>query len=54
VRVLRSSGKKECDGATEKALTASRFPVLPLDYKPPRVTMRVTFFYDEAPTPVGK
>jgi TonB family protein len=54
LRVLKSSGKDECDRAARQALEASKFAVLPLDYKPPRVTVQVTFFYNESPTPAAK
>ena len=49
LRLLKSSGTASFDRAAEHALTGSRFMSLPDDYGPPRVTMQVTFFYNEAP-----
>jgi TonB family protein len=49
LRMLKSSGTPAFDKAAEFALTASKFAVLPHDYHPPRVTMQVTFIYNEAP-----
>jgi TonB family protein len=48
-RLLKSSGTASLDRAAQNALTSSRFMPLPDDYGPPRVTMQVTFFYNEAP-----
>jgi TonB family protein len=49
LRLLLSSGTASLDRAAQNALTSSRLLALPDDYGPPRVTMRVTFFYNEAP-----
>ena len=49
LRMLKSSGTTSLDRAAQNALTSSRFLPLPDDYGPPRVTMQVTFFYNEAP-----
>jgi len=49
LRMLRSSGSPPCDRAAQYALTTSKFSVLPHDYHSPRVTMQVTFFYNETP-----
>jgi TonB family protein len=48
LRMLRSSGTTSLDRAAQDALTKSHFAALPDDYGPPRVTMQVTFFYNEA------
>jgi len=49
LRMLKSSGTTSLDRAAQNALTGSRFLPLPDDYGPPRVTMQVTFYYNEAP-----
>ena len=49
LRLLKSSGTTSLDRAAQNALTGSRWMPLPDDYGPPRVTMQVTFFYNEAP-----
>jgi protein TonB len=49
LRMLKSSGTTSLDRAAQNALSSSRFLPLPDDYGPPRVTMQVTFFYNEAP-----
>ena len=49
LRMLKSSGTTSLDRAAQNALTSSRLLPLPDDYGPPRVTMQVTFFYNEAP-----
>jgi TonB family protein len=49
LRMLKSSGTTSLDRAAQNALTSSRWMALPDDYGPPRVTMQVTFFYNEAP-----
>ena len=49
LRMLKSSGTSSLDRAARNSLTASRFMALPDDYGPPRVTMQVTFFYNEGP-----
>ncbi|HXK10332.1 MAG TPA: TonB family protein [Vicinamibacteria bacterium] len=49
LRMEKSSGTPSLDKAAQFALTSSRWLPLPDDYGPPRVTMHVTFFYNEAP-----
>jgi len=49
LRMLKSSGTSSLDKAAQFALTSSHWEPLPDDYGPPRVTMQVTFFYNEAP-----
>lgn len=49
LRMLKSSGTTSLDKAAQFALTSSHWEPLPDDYGPPRVTMQVTFFYNEAP-----
>ena len=49
LRMEKSSGTSSLDKAAQFALTSSHFLPLPDDYGPPRVTMQVTFFYNEAP-----
>jgi TonB family protein len=49
LRMLKSSGTSSLDRAARNSLTASRFMALPDDYAPPRVTMQVTFYYNEGP-----
>ena len=49
LRMLKSSGTVSLDRAAQNALSSSRWMPLPDDYGPPRVTMQVTFFYNEAP-----
>ncbi len=49
LRVLESSGTAALDRAAWYALTSSRLLSLPEDYGPPRLTIRITFFYGEAP-----
>ena len=49
LRLLKSSGTTSLDRAAQNALSGSRWMPLPDDYAPPRVTMQVTFFYNEAP-----
>ena len=49
LRMEKSSGTPAFDKAAQFALTSSHWDPLPDDYGPPRVTMRVTFFYNEAP-----
>ena len=49
LRMLKSSGTASLDRAAQFALTSSHWEPLPDDYGPPRVTMQVTFFYNEAP-----
>ena len=49
LRLLKGSGTVSLDRAAQNALTSSRFLPLPDDYGPPRITMQVTFVYNEAP-----
>jgi periplasmic protein TonB len=49
LRMEKSSGTPAFDKAAQFALTSSHWDPLPDDYGPPRITMRVTFFYNEAP-----
>jgi protein TonB len=49
LRMLKSSGTVSLDRAARNALSSSRMMALPPDYGPPRVTMQVTFYYNEAP-----
>jgi periplasmic protein TonB len=49
LRMLKSSGTASLDQAAQNALSAGKFAALPNDYRQPRVTMQVTFFYNEAP-----
>jgi TonB family protein len=49
IRMLRSSGTPAMDRAAQNALVGSRFLPLPSDYGPPRVTITVTFYYNEGP-----
>ncbi len=48
LRMLKPSGTVSLDRAAHNALTSSRLLPLPDDYGPPRVTMQVTFVYNEA------
>jgi TonB family protein len=49
LKMLKSSGTSALDRAAENALLGSRLLALPSDFGPPRVTMQVTFFYNEGP-----
>lgn len=49
VRMLKSSGVKALDKAAENALRGGRMLPLPGDFRPPRVTIQVTFIYNENP-----
>jgi len=49
LRLLKSSGTASLDRAAQNALTGSRLLPLPDDYGPPRVTIGVSFYYNEAP-----
>jgi len=49
LRLLKSAGNSALDRAARNALLGSRFLALPDDFGPPRVTMQVSFFYNEAP-----
>jgi protein TonB len=49
LRLVKSSGTPSLDRAAQNALSSSRLLPLPDDYGPPRVTMQVSFYYNEAP-----
>jgi len=49
LRILKSSGTASLDRAAQNALTSSRILPLPDDYGPPRLTIQVSFYYNEAP-----
>jgi TonB family protein len=49
LRMLKSSGTSAMDRAAHNALQNSRFLALPSDYGPERITMQVSFFYNEGP-----
>lgn len=49
IRLLRSTGSTVLDRAARDAVTESSFAELPRGYKPRRVTMQVSFYYNEAP-----
>ncbi len=50
LRMRKSSGTASLDEAARNALGAGRFAALPSDYTRPRITMQVTFFYNEPTT----
>jgi protein TonB len=50
LKLLKSAGQPALDRAAQNALLGSRFLPLPSDFAPPRVTIQVTFFYNEGPT----
>jgi TonB family protein len=49
LRMLKSSGVASLDTASEHALARSRLAKLPAEFGPQRVTMKVSFFYNERP-----
>jgi len=49
LRMLKSSGTPALDRAAQNALLGSRLLPLPAEFRPPRVSMQVTFFYNETP-----
>jgi protein TonB len=49
LQMLKSSGTDSLDRAARNALTSSRCLPLPDDYGPPRLTIEVTFVYNEGP-----
>jgi TonB family protein len=52
LRLIRSSGTPSLDQAAQNAPSKSRLLPLPDEYDPPRVTMQVSFYYNEkAPKP---
>jgi TonB family protein len=50
LKLLKSSGTASLDRAAQYALTGSRYMPLPDDYRPARLTIQVSFYYNEAPT----
>lgn len=50
LKLLKSTGTAALDRAAQNALLGSRLLPLPGDFGPERVTMQVTFFYNEGPT----
>jgi len=53
LRVLRSSGTPMPDRAAQNAVIGSSFLPLPDGYRQPRITMQVTFSYNENPVSGG-
>jgi TonB family protein len=51
LHMILPSGTVSLDRAAQNALVSSRFLPLPSDFGPPRVTMRVSFFYNQGPEP---
>jgi protein TonB len=49
LKMLKSSGTPALDRAAANALMGSRLLPLPRDFGPSRVTMQVTFFYNQGP-----
>lgn len=49
IRLLKSAGTTALDKAAYNALAGSRPLPLPADYRPPRLVIQVTFFYNESP-----
>jgi TonB family protein len=49
LHLIFPSGTVSLDRAAQNALVSSRFLPLPSDFGPPRVTMRVSFFYNPGP-----
>jgi protein TonB len=49
LRMLKTSGFASLDKAARNSLTSSRCLPLPNDYGPPRLTLQVSFYYNEAP-----
>jgi protein TonB len=50
LKVIKSAGQPALDRAAENALLGSRLLPLPPDFRPPRVTMQVGFYYNEGPS----
>jgi protein TonB len=50
LKLLKSAGQPALDRAAENALKGSGLHPLPADFGPPRVTMQVTFYYNEGPS----
>ncbi len=51
LHLILPSGTVSLDRAAQNALVSSRFLALPSDFRPPRVVMRVSFFYNVGPEP---
>lgn len=51
VKTVKSSGTIDLDTSAMKALRATRFPHLPAAYKPERITMHVSFSFNEGEPP---
>jgi len=51
LHLILPSGTVSLDRAAQNALVSSRFLPLPSDFGPPRVVMRVSFFYNAGPEP---
>jgi TonB family protein len=49
VRLLKSAGTAALDRAAQNALSSGRYLPLPDDYRPQRLTVQVTFYYNEGP-----
>lgn len=49
LRLLKSSGTPALDRAAANALIGARSLPLPSDYRPARLTIQISFFYNEAP-----
>lgn len=47
--LLKSAGQPALDEATKNALLGGRQLPLPSEFGPPKITMQVTFFYNERP-----
>ncbi len=52
IRLLKSAGQPALDRAAENALRGGQFLPLPSDYRPPRLTITVSFYYNEGPAQV--
>ena len=49
LHMTESSRTQALDRAAQNALSSSRLLPLPADFSPPRLTIRVTFYYSEEP-----
>jgi TonB family protein len=49
VKMLKSAGNAALDRAAQNALLGSSLLELPADFRPARVTMQVSFYYNEGP-----
>jgi protein TonB len=50
MRLEKSAGQPALDRAAQNALSGSRFLPLPADFRPQRVTIHVSFLYNEGPS----